>query len=237
MRARLRVHPLTWIALGAVVLGLVTAPAGASGSSAGLVSISSPVEQQQVPQSATVPAVMSCEALTRPAADGAPPPDFTTLPEAATTLISSTVVAATANAPEYCDVRGYISPQVQFQLKLPTQTYQGRYLQQGCGGYCGAIPETTFPSCDVALGGDFAMAATDDGHSGPGGTWALMDQQLRIDYGYRAVPGIARGLSAPPRAPRKAGTPGGRARISVRWQRCRAARMSVHRGGPGEGSE
>jgi feruloyl esterase len=147
----------------------------------------SPADQQNVPRRAIVPPVINCDALTRPAPDGTPPPDFTTVPEAPTTLISSFVVPAAATTPEYCDVKGYISPQVHFQLKLPTATYQGRYLQQGCGGYCGAIPAMTFPACDVALGGDFAMAATNDGHSGPGGAWALHDQQLRIDYGYRAV--------------------------------------------------
>lgn len=31
---------------------------------------------------------------------------------------------------------GIVAPQVQFELQLPTQTYTGRYLQQGCGGYC-----------------------------------------------------------------------------------------------------
>lgn len=165
--------------VAALVLGLVPS-----------LSVSAPVAAQtagKVEQAAIVLPVMSCEALTHAAADGGPPPDFTTVPDAVTTLTSSTVVAETATSPELCDVTGYISPQIHFELKLPTRTYQGRYLQQGCGGYCGAIPTTTFPSCDAALGGDFAMAATDDGHAGPGGAWALQDEQLRIDYGYRAV--------------------------------------------------
>lgn len=151
--------------------------------------VASPAQQSagKVPHAPIVAPVMTCESLTRNAADGSPPPDFTTVPDAATTLVSSAMVAATATSPDYCDVKGYISPQIQFELKLPTQSYQGRYLQQGCGGYCGAVPASTFPTCDAALGGDFAMAATDDGHSGPGGAWALQDGQLRIDYGYRAV--------------------------------------------------
>jgi len=55
------------------------------------------------------------------------------------------VVAATATAPELCDVRGYVAPQVQFELKLPARTWQGRYLQFGCGGFCGAIGQDVVP--------------------------------------------------------------------------------------------
>ena len=50
----------------------------------------------------------------------------------------ATIAAATASQPEYCDVRGYVQSQIKFQLKLPTTTWQGRYLQFGCGGFCGA---------------------------------------------------------------------------------------------------
>lgn len=128
-----------------------------------------------------VPPVMSCSALLQQ--------DFTATPDAPAVLSSAVIVPAAQGAPELCDVHGYIPPQVQFELKLPTSTYQGRYLQQGCGGFCGAIPNTTFPACDVALGGDFAMAADDEGHVGANafdGLWGANDPQLRIDYGFRS---------------------------------------------------
>jgi Tannase and feruloyl esterase len=114
-------------------------------------------------------------------------PDFTRIPNAPTHVTSASVVPGTATAPEFCDVRGYVAPQVQFELKLPTSTWQGRYLQQGCGGYCGAIPTTGFLACDLQPQGNFAVAATNDGHVGGDGLWALNDEQLRIDYGSRAV--------------------------------------------------
>src|SRR3954469_18373475 len=40
---------------------------------------------------------------------------------------------------DYCSVTGYISPQTRFEVLLPTATWRGDYLQQGCGGFCGAV--------------------------------------------------------------------------------------------------
>ena len=120
-------------------------------------------------------------------------PDFQDIPEAPTRITAATVVAATATQPEYCDVRGYVQSQIKFQLKLPTKTWQGRYLQFGCGGFCGTITPTTFPACRTELGGDFAIASTNDGHDAAGtdALWAGQTEQPRIDFGYRAVHVVA----------------------------------------------
>src|SRR5262249_52424193 len=51
--------------------------------------------------------------------------------------------------------------------------------------------------CPAQPGGDFAVASTDEGHTSanPGdgfdGLWASDDQQLRIDFGYRAAHVVA----------------------------------------------
>jgi len=130
---------------------------------------------------------LPCASLAQP--QGAQPgvPDFTAIPGAPTRVTSATVVAAGAHNPAYCDVKGYIAPQIQFDLGLPMTTWEGRYLQQGCGGYCGNVSALSFPSCDLQPGADFAVASTNDGHVGGDGLWALDDEQLRVDYGYRAV--------------------------------------------------
>jgi feruloyl esterase len=116
------------------------------------------------------------------------------IPGAATHVTAATLVPAGAE-PEHCDVRGYIEPAVHFQLKLPTATYTGRYLQYGCMGLCGGIVSPPFPACAEPAGGDFAVAATDDGHVGQGdnpftqildGTWAASNQAARDDYFFRA---------------------------------------------------
>jgi len=88
-----------------------------------------------------------------------------TLPGAPTHVTSAAVVAATTTDPEYCGVAGYVEPAVRFELRLPTKTYTGRYLQYGCGGFCGVVTPPAFADC-LPHGGDFAVAATDDGHVG-----------------------------------------------------------------------
>lgn len=125
----------------------------------------------------TVRPVRSCADLVR---------DYA-VPDAKTRVTSAVVVSGT---PEFCDVRGTIEPNIGFQLKLPTKTYQGRYLQYGCGGFCGFITDPVFPQCGPALG-DAAVAATDDGHQAPvenpfDTTWAKTDQKARDDYFFRA---------------------------------------------------
>jgi len=135
---------------------------------------------------------LACAALAQPEPGGGVP-DFGAIAGAPTRVTSASVVAAAASTPEFCDVKGYVAPQIQFELKLPTKTWQGRYLQNGCGGFCGAIGQTGFPSCDLQPGGDFAVSATDDGHMAPGfdAVWAATTEQVRVDFGSRAVHVVA----------------------------------------------
>ncbi len=94
----------------------------------------------------------------------------------------------------YCEVTGYISPQTQFTVLLPESTWQGDYLQQGCGGYCGHNDVSlqdpartsgyqTFPP--LADGG-FVVAADDQGHEGAGALFGKEDPMLRVVFGYRS---------------------------------------------------
>lgn len=116
--------------------------------------------------------------------------DLAANPQYPTSIISATDKQP-AGSPEYCDVTGMIAPQTHFELELPESTWQGRYLQNGCGGYCGSVNAQTFPSCDAQLGGDFAMATDDEGHTtagglGGAGLFAFNDQKLRDEYGYES---------------------------------------------------
>ncbi|MGW4113236.1 tannase/feruloyl esterase family alpha/beta hydrolase [Actinosynnema sp. NPDC004786] len=91
----------------------------------------------------------------------------------------------------HCAVLGYVEPAVRFHLKLPTTTYTGRYLQYGCGGFCGELTTPGFPDCGPEIGG-LAVATTDDGHVGRGAVrsadtrWAADDQAARDDFAFRA---------------------------------------------------
>lgn len=113
------------------------------------------------------------------------------IPDAATRVTSATVVPAGAE-PAHCDVRGVIEPAIGFQLKLPTETYQGRYLQYGCGGFCGMLFPAPFADCGIPNGGDVAVAVTDDGHTSDhpfppaDGRWAADNQAARNDWQFRA---------------------------------------------------
>ena len=117
--------------------------------------------------------------------------DLAANPQYPTSISSSTDTPAGNGNPRYCDVQGMIAPQTHFDLKLPVSTWQGRYLQNGCGGYCGSVNAQSFPSCDAMLGGDFAMATDDEGHTtagglGGAGLFAFNDQKLRNEYGYES---------------------------------------------------
>lgn len=114
--------------------------------------------------------------------------DFTGIAEAPMRILSASVIEATGKLPEYCRVTGYIQPQIQFEVRLPTRIWNGRYLQAGCGGFCGAIH---IDRGNDALSRGFTVAANNMGHvSGADGLWGS-DHDLRRDYGLRSTHAMA----------------------------------------------
>ena len=94
-----------------------------------------------------------------------------------------------------CEVNGLIAPQIQFQLMLPMQNYQGKYLQLGCGGYCGSdtlsSPAASY-GCTPVTTGQFAEATDNEGHSGAVFSGAFgSDLNLRVDFGYASEHALA----------------------------------------------
>ena len=114
--------------------------------------------------------------------------DLTGLPEAPTRILAATPVAATPQKAAYCQVKGYVSPQVQFEVRLPSEAWSGRYLQLGCGGFCGfADPDDSnhrLPgNCAPPDDGKVVIGADNSGHIGASsvdGLWAHSDPQLRV---------------------------------------------------------
>ncbi len=93
--------------------------------------------------------------------------------------------------PAYCKVKGDASPtadsDIKFELWMPAAAdWNGEFLQLGNGGLAGSI-NTAFMTLPLSHG--FAIAATDDGHTGGGtdGSWAAGHPEKVIDFGYRAV--------------------------------------------------
>ncbi len=122
--------------------------------------------------------------------------DFTNVPDAASRI--SSAADTSLNGTTYCEVKGYISPQTSFELLLPESTWQGDYVQEGCGGYCGAVHISAQPlvstGCPQVAGNEFVLASDDQGHespSGTDGTWAASDLALRIVFGYTSEHSLA----------------------------------------------
>jgi hypothetical protein len=135
----------------------------------------------QPPRAATdanLSAQMDCAALTSL--------DFTRLEAAPSTILSAQITPASGATPEYCDVKGFVQPQIQFELRLPTHAWNGRYFQVGCGGFCGVI---NIQNCGDVLAENFAVAADNMGHVGDmlkDPIWAE-SADLRRDYGRRST--------------------------------------------------
>lgn len=98
-------------------------------------------------------------------------------------------VGLSFDLPAFCKVTAVIKPSadsdIKFELWLPTKNWNGRFQQEGNGGYAGLIP---YWSLIPALRQGYATAATDDGHVGSGPpTWAIGHPEKVVDFGYRAV--------------------------------------------------
>jgi feruloyl esterase len=73
------------------------------------------------------------------------------------------------------------------QVMIPVGgAWNGKYVQVGNGGLAGRIPE---PAIKLRADQGYAVAGTDDGHTGNGRTavWALHHPEKIVDFGSRAV--------------------------------------------------
>jgi len=74
---------------------------------------------------------------------------------------------------------------VGFLLRLPTNNWNGKFIEQGCGGYCGNYRFITW--CDNALRRGYTCIVSDGGHkSARDAKWAYNNLQAEIDLGFRA---------------------------------------------------
>lgn len=105
-------------------------------------------------------------------------------------VVSASMIAATADAPEHCRVRIFTQPALNMEVKLPT-AWNGRLYMFGNGGWAGESFESTGRLATAARGlnAGFLTASTDTGHSAaiePGASFALNRQEL-LDYGFRSL--------------------------------------------------
>lgn len=142
--------------------------------------------------------VSSCEALT-----GLAVPDTT--PLAATAIRfddpnrpAVPTASGTMGLPDYCRVRAAVLPQINFELRLPLDDWNGKFYMAGCGGFCGKVLADRpgySNAINVALVRNYAAVTTDAGHWAPhaaDGVWAYNNRSAEIDYSYRVIPEVAR---------------------------------------------
>jgi len=94
--------------------------------------------------------------------------------------------------PAHCNVKLVLTPtndsNINVELWLPTDNWNGKFLAVGNGGWAGAIQGYT--DMQMALQRGYATAATDTGHSaadGPAGMFALGHEEKIVDFAFRAL--------------------------------------------------
>jgi hypothetical protein len=108
--------------------------------------------------------------------------DFSGIDEAPTQLLGAQLVESKSGVSGYCEVQGYILPQVGIELRLPN-VWNGKFIEIGSGGEGGDFNFVRW--CPTNRG--YACIFSDMGHTGRGGLWAVNNLQAQIDYGYRAA--------------------------------------------------
>ena len=104
-----------------------------------------------------------------------------------TNILSAAIVQAEGDLPEYCRILGYIRPAINFEIRLPTKDWNGKFSMYGCGGFCGSI---NINNTNEGLRRNYAVSTMDTGHWGDNLfdlRWAYNNRRAEIDFVYRAV--------------------------------------------------
>jgi len=95
--------------------------------------------------------------------------------------------------PAFCRVQGVSRPtsdsNIYFEVWLPTETWNGKFLSSGEGGYVGQLNYTRRGldgGLDEILRRGYATASTDTGHVSTDPFWAVGHPERAVDYLYRA---------------------------------------------------
>src|SRR5262245_35913794 len=60
--------------------------------------------------------------------------DLSRLEDAPAQITETKLVGSSGRVPAYCEVRGHVVPNLAFLLRLPSENWNGKFLQLGCGG-------------------------------------------------------------------------------------------------------
>jgi feruloyl esterase len=116
--------------------------------------------------------------------------NFSGIVDAPAQVTVAKFIAASGDMPAHCQAQGYVAPSVGFVLILPASNWNGKFLEQGCGGFSGSIDLTGLGSSIYAgpLSRGYAYLMVDGGHTAGGvsGMWAFNNLQAQVDFGVRA---------------------------------------------------
>jgi feruloyl esterase len=95
--------------------------------------------------------------------------------------------ANTLELPAFCRVVAELKPtsdsDIHVEVWLPAANWNGKFLALGSGGWGGNI---AYARLADALRRGYATAASDDGHTGPSGSFAMGHPEKLVDFAYRA---------------------------------------------------
>ena len=105
--------------------------------------------------------------------------------------IKAVMTPAETAAPAHCRVTGVLSPEIAFEVSLPSK-WNGRVYMIGNGGFAGDSLDNAGRAGqrNEALRLGFAFAQTNTGHDSrkePGATFVMSNPEKAIDYAWRAV--------------------------------------------------
>lgn len=118
--------------------------------------------------------------------------DFAQTPDAPAQILEAAYVAANGDQPGLCRVTGIVTSATSFEIQLPVERWNGKFLQAGCAGFCG---RTMGWYCRDATARGYACIVSDLGHrsamASPGAPslsaiWADGNDSAQIDHGFRA---------------------------------------------------
>jgi tannase/feruloyl esterase len=97
--------------------------------------------------------------------------------------------AAFAQLPAFCRVAATLTPsadsQIQMEIWLPSENWNGKFLAVGNGGWAGTISRDAIAE---GLRRGYAAASNDTGHSdAAGGAQFALNQDKLVDFAYRAM--------------------------------------------------
>lgn len=108
---------------------------------------------------------------------------------------SAREIAAADGLPAFCEVRATARPAISILVHLPLETWNGKYYQAGCGGFCGILGRADasggwINAMRPGLERGYATATSDSGHHGLSvvdASWADHNPNGERDWGWRSI--------------------------------------------------